>query len=186
MSYAMAAVQRGEYVSMFLFEEWVRLACKRAASLNMDPCPYMDAGRLHMKQIDPAELSPGEFIQQVRDSVEIRGAKIVVIDSLNGYMNAMPGEQHLTIQMHELLAFLNQRGVVTLLVLAQSGLMGAAMSSPVDLSYLADNVMMFRYFEAEGRVRKAISVVKKRSGKHEDTIREMQMKGGGIINIRNR
>lgn len=181
MSYAIAAVKRGEYASIFLFEEWVHLACKRAAALNMDPCPYLNQGKLHIEQIDPAELSPGEFIQHVRDSVEKRGAKVVVIDSLNGYLNAMPGEHHLAIQMHELLAFLNQRGVVTLMVLAQAGLMGPAMRSPVDLSYLADNVMMFRYFEAKGRVRKAISVVKKRSGEHEDTIRELQMKGGHII-----
>jgi circadian clock protein KaiC len=116
----------------------------------------------------------------VRNSVEKRGAKIIVIDSLNGYLNAMPGEQNLAIQMHELLAYLNQHGVVTLMVLAQSGMMGAAMSSPVDLSYLADNVMMFRYFEAGGRVRKAMSVVKKRSGEHEDTIRELHMKDGRI------
>jgi circadian clock protein KaiC len=181
MSYAIAAAERGEYVSIFLFEEWVRLACKRAAALNMDPCPFMDAGKLHIEQIDPAELSPGQFIQHVRDSVEKRGARVVVIDSLNGYLNAMPGEHHLAIQMHELLAFLNQRGVVTLLVLAQSGMMGAAMTSPVDLSYLADNVMMFRYFEAGGRVRKAISIVKKRSGEHEDTIRELQMKNRRIL-----
>jgi len=181
MSYAIAAAERGENVAIFLFEEWVRLACKRAAALNLDPGPYLDTGKLAIEQIDPAELSPGEFIQRVRDCVEKHGARLVVIDSLNGYLNAMPGEHHLAIQMHELLAYLNQRGVVTILVLAQSGMMGAAMTSPVDLSYLADNVMMLRYFEAAGRVRKAISVVKKRSGEHEDTIRELQMRGGRII-----
>jgi circadian clock protein KaiC len=181
MSYAIAAVRRGEFASIFLFEEWVHLACKRAAALNLDPCPYLDAGKLHIEQIDPAELSPGEFIQHVRDSVEKRGAKVVIIDSLNGFLNAMPGEQHLPIQMHELLSFLSQRGVVTLMVLAQAGLIGPTMSSPVDLSYLADNVMLFRYFEAEGRVRKAISVVKKRSGEHEDTIRELRMQQGRIV-----
>jgi circadian clock protein KaiC len=120
-------------------------------------------------------------VQRVRDTVEIKGAKIVVIDSLNGFMNAMPGEAHLPLQMHELLGYLNQRGVLTLLVLSQAGLMGSTMSSPVDLSYLADNVMLFRYFEAEGRVRKALSVVKKRSGMHEDTIRELQMTNGSIV-----
>jgi len=181
MSYAISAVRRGEFASIFLFEEWVHLACKRAAALNMDPCPYLEQGMLHIQQIDPAELSPGEFIQQVRESVEIRGAKVIVIDSLNGYLNAMPGEQHLAIQMHELLAYLNQRGVITILVLAQAGLMGSAMTSPVDLSYLADNVMLFRYFEAGGRVRKAMSIVKKRSGEHEDTIRELQFKDGRIV-----
>ncbi len=180
MSYAISAVERGEFAAIFLFEEWVHLACKRSAALNMDPCPYMHEGKLYMQQVDPAELSPGEFVQHVRDSVEKRGAKVVVIDSLNGFINAMPGEHYLAIQMHELLAYLNQRGVVTILVLAQSGMMGAAMTSPVDLSYLADNVMLFRYFEAAGRVRKAISIVKKRSGEHEDTIRELRVKGGRI------
>lgn len=181
MSYAIAAVGRGEFASIFLFEEGMHLACKRAAALNLDPCPYLEAGKLHIGQVDPAELSPGEFIQHVRDSVEKRGAKVVVIDSLNGFINAMPGEEYLPIQMHELLSFLSQRGVTTLLVLAQSGIISSAVTSPVDLSYLADNVMLFRYFEAEGRVRKAISVVKKRSGEHEDTIRELRMQHGAIV-----
>jgi circadian clock protein KaiC len=176
----MAAVERGETAAMFLFEEWIRLACKRAASLQMDVTTWRDLGKLHMEQIDPAELSPGEFIQRVRDTVEKKNATLIVIDSLNGFINAMPGEHHLAIQMHELLAYLNQRGVATFLVLSQAGLMGANMTSPVDLSYLADNVLLFRYFEADGRVRKALSVVKKRSGGHEDTIRELGMKGGRI------
>jgi circadian clock protein KaiC len=179
LSYAVEASRRGEHASIFLFEEWTHLACKRGASLNLDPCPMLEAETLQMEQIDPAELSPGEFIQHVRDTVE-KGARVVVIDSLNGFINAMPGEHHLAIQMHELLAFLNKKGVVTILVLAQAGLMGAAMTSPVDLSYLADNVMLFRYFEADGRVRKALSVVKKRSGAHEDTIRELNMNEGRI------
>jgi circadian clock protein KaiC len=134
-----------------------------------------------MEQIDPAELSPGEFIEHVRRTVEERDARVIVIDSLNGLINAMPGEQHLPLQLHELLAFLNQRGVVTILVLAQAGLMGSNMTSPVDLSYLADNVMLFRYFEAEGRVRKALSVVKRRGGMHEDTIRELMMADGSLV-----
>ena len=175
MSYAVAAVRRGENASIFLFEELASLACKRAAALNMDPTDHINQGKLHIEQIDPAELSPGEFVHHVRDSVDKRGAKLIVIDSLNGFLNAMPGEANLAIQMHELLAFLNQRGVVTVLVLAQAGLMGSMMSTPVDLSYLSDNVMLFRYFEAGGRVRKAVSVMKKRSGKHEDTIRELMM-----------
>jgi circadian clock protein KaiC len=179
LAYVIEAARRGEFASVFLFEEWTHLACKRGASLNLDPCPYIDAGKIHMEQIDPAELSPGQFIQHVRDSVEQQDAKVVVIDSLNGYINAMPGENHLAIQMHELLAFLNQRGVASFLVLAQAGLMGN-MTSPVDLSYLADNVMLFRYFEAEGRVRKAVSVMKKRSGQHEDTIRELLLRPGRI------
>lgn len=181
MSYAVAAARRGEYASVFLFEELAHLACKRAAALGMDPVGCLTSKKLHIKQIDPAELAPGEFVQHVRSAVEDHGAKVVVIDSLNGYLNSMVGEHHLAIQMHELLAYLNQRGVVTIVVLAQAGLMGAAMTSPVDLSYMADNVMMFRYFEAGGRVRKAVSVVKKRSGAHEDTIRELQMKEGRMI-----
>jgi circadian clock protein KaiC len=181
MSYAVASARRGEYVTMFLFEEWARIAALRAAGLNLDPKPYLESGRIRIKQIDPAELSPGEFIQDVRDSVERRNARIVVIDSLNAFMNAMPGEQHLVLQLHELLAFLNQRGVVTLMALAQMGLMGHAMTAPVDLSYLADNVMLFRFFEAQGRVRKALSIVKKRSGGHEDTIRELKMTDEGIV-----
>ena len=180
LAYGVEAARRGEHVSIFLFEEWIQLACKRAAGLGLDPCPFMDSGNIAMEQIDPAELSPGEFIQHVRRSADEHGAKVVIIDSLNGFINAMPGEHHLALQMHELLAFLNQRGIITILVLAQAGLMGAAMTSPVDLSYLADNVMLFRYFEAGGRVRKALSVVKKRSGPHEDTIRELKMADGKI------
>ena len=173
--YAIEAARRGETVSVFLFEEWIQTACKRCASLNLDPKPFLESGLLHMEQIDPAELSPGEFVQHVRDAVEKRGSTVVIIDSLNGFVNAMPGEHHIVLQMHELLAFLNQYGVVTILVLSQVGLMGTSMNSPVDLSYLADNVMLFRYFEADGRVRKALSVVKRRSGAHEDTIRELKM-----------
>ena len=180
LAYAMAAARRGEVASMFLFEEWTHLTCKRGAGLGLDPVPYLETGKLIMEQIDPVELSPGEFIQRVRDSVDRQGATVVIIDSLNGFINAMPGEQHLPLQMHELLGYLNQRGVITILVLAQAGVMGYSMTSPVDLSYLADNVMLFRYFEAAGRVRKAVSVVKKRSGAHEDTIREIQMADGRI------
>ncbi len=179
LSYAIAAARRGEVASIFMFEEWIQLACKRGASLKLDPAPYLESGKLLMEQIDPAELAPGEFIQRVRDTVDQLDAKVVVIDSLNGFLQAMPGEQHLSLQIHEMLGFLYQRGILTILVIAQSGLLGTSMTSPVDLSYLADNVMLFRYFEAEGRVRKAVSVVKKRSGWHEDTIREIQMTAGG-------
>ncbi len=181
LGYAVSAAARGEFVAMFLFEELTYLACKRGAGLGIDPSRYLEAGKLDMEQIDPAELSPGEFVQRVRNAVEINNAKVVIIDSLNGFINAMPGESHLPLQMHELLGFLNQRGVLTLLVLSQAGLMGTNMVTPVDLSYLADNVMLFRYFEAEGRVRKALSVVKKRSGMHEDTIRELHMSEGRVV-----
>ncbi len=180
MSYAFAAARRGETAAVFLFEEWRRIAIKRAAALGMDPAPFIENGLIRLEQVDPAELSPGEFVQHVRDAVEKNGAKVVIIDSLNGFLNAMPGEQHLPMQMHELLAFLNQRGVATFLVLAQAGLVGSNMTSPVDLSYLADNVLLLRYFEGKGRVHKALSVVKKRGGEHETTIRELNLGVGGI------
>ncbi len=180
LSYAIAAARAGDFVSMFLFEELTQMACKRGAGLNLDPRPWIESGRLHMEQIDPAELSPGEFIQHVRDTVEKQGARVVVIDSLNGFMNAMPDEAHLPLQMHELLGFLNHRGVLTILVLSQAGVMGANMTSGVDLSFLVDYVMHFRFFEGMGRVRKAFSVLKKRSGPHVDTIRELTMANGCI------
>src|SRR6202030_3720490 len=137
------------------------------------------SGRVRMQQIDPAEMSPGEFAHRVRQSVEREGVRVVVIDSLNGYMNAMPEERFLVLQLHELLSYLNQLGVVTIVVLAQHGLMGP-MQTPLDISYLSDVVILLRYFEADGRVRRAISVVKKRSGIHEDTIREFQLTSQGV------
>ncbi len=179
MGYAVAAAGRGEVAAVFLFEEWTKIACRRAAGFGLDPRPHMDKGLLHLEQIDPAELSPGEFVQHVRDGVEKRGARVIVIDSLNGFLNAMPGEHNLALQMHELLAFLNRRGVVTILVLAQTGLVGP-MSSPVDLSYLADNVLLLRFFEAGGKIRKALSVMKKRGGAHEETIRELSFRDSRI------
>jgi circadian clock protein KaiC len=140
---------------------------------------YVDQGLISIQQIDPAEMSPGEFAQLVRDAVNTRGVRVLLIDSLNGYLNAMPDERFLVLQMHELLSYLNQVGVLTIIVLAQHGLLGH-MQAPIDLSYLSDAVIMLRYFEAGGRVRRAISVVKKRSGTHEDTIREFQLTSGGL------
>jgi len=136
-------------------------------------------GTITVQQIDPAELSPGEFVAVVRDAVIRGGARMVVVDSLNGYLNAMPEERFLGLQLHELLTFLRQRGVVVILVVAQHGMVGE-MTAPVDVSYLSDNVVLTRFFEAEGRVRKAISVMKKRAGRHEDTIREVSLGAGGI------
>ena len=130
--------------------------------------------------MDPAELSPGEFVGLVRESVEKNHARVVVIDSLNGYMNAMPEEQFLTAQLHELLTYLGRQGVTTLMVVAQHGMVGAQMQSPIDTSYLADSVVLLRYFEYAGKVKKAISVVKKRSGAHEESIREIRFDGQGI------
>jgi circadian clock protein KaiC len=180
LSYAVAAARRGESASVFLFEEWTRIACRRAANLNIDPCPFLESGLLYFEQINPAELSPGEFVQHVRESVVKRNASIVVIDSLNGFLNAMPGEQYLAMQLRELLAWLNHRGVATILVLAQAGLVGDNIISPIDLSYLADNVLLLRFFETDGEIRKAVSVVKKRGGFHEQTIRELSLRKGEI------
>jgi circadian clock protein KaiC len=151
----------------------------RSASLGIPIQQHVDADRITIKQIDPAELSPGEFAVRVRGAVERDHARIVIIDSLNGYLNAMPDERFLVLQMHELLSYLNQLGVITILVLAQHGLVGP-MQTPVDISYLSDTAIQLRYFEAEGLVRRAISVVKKRSGFHETTIREFKLGSGGL------
>ena len=139
-----------------------------------------DAGEVRVQQIDPAELSPGEFAHMVRRAAEKDSVQVVVIDSLNGYMNAMPEERFLTAQLHEMLSYLGRRGVTTLMVVAQHGMIGSHMQSPVDTSYLADTVVLLRYFEYAGKVKKAISVVKKRSGRHEESIRELRFDGDGI------
>jgi circadian clock protein KaiC len=133
-----------------------------------------------IQQVDPAELSPGELTHAVREAVERRDTSVVVIDSLNGYLNAMPGERFLIVQLHEMLTYLGQARVATLLVSAHHGLIGSHMASPVDASYLADAVILLRYFESKGEVRQAISVMKKRGGAHERTIREFRMDAGGI------
>jgi circadian clock protein KaiC len=179
LTYAMAAATRGERVGVFAFDEGLGTVFARAAGLGMPLQDHVDSGQITVQQIDPAEMSPGEFAYQVRNGVEHDGYRVVIIDSLNGYMNAMPEERFLVLQMHELLSTLNQLGVITILVLAQHGLMGP-MQTPLDISYLSDAVLMLRYFEAEGRVRRAISVVKKRSGAHEDTIREFRLTVEGV------
>jgi circadian clock protein KaiC len=179
LTYAMAAASRAELVTIFAFDEGLGTVFARARGLGMRLQEHVDSGQICIRQIDPAEMSPGEFAHIVRQSVERDGVRAVVIDSLNGYMNAMPEERFLVLQMHELLSTLNQLGVVTILVLAQHGLMGP-MQTPLDISYLSDAVLMLRYFEAEGRVRRAISVVKKRSGVHEDTIREFRLTEQGV------
>lgn len=178
--YAVAAAARGESVAYFTFDEGIDLFMARAAKLGAQLVSEIESGRIAVKQIDPAELSPGEFASVVRTAVEEAGARVVVIDSLNGFLQAMPEEHFLTVQLHELLSFLRQRGVLTMLLLAQHGFLGR-MDVPVDISYLADTVMLTRYFEARGRVRKALSVVKKRSGNHEDTIREFAVTGKGLV-----
>jgi circadian clock protein KaiC len=179
LTYAIAAAARGELVGVFAFDEGLGTVFARAAGLGMPLQAEVGSGRVRVQQIDPAEMSPGEFAHLVRDSVEHHGVRVVIIDSLNGYMNAMPEERFLVLQMHELLSTLNQLGVVTILILAQHGMMGP-MQTPLDISYLSDAVVMLRYFEAEGRVRRAISVVKKRSGAHEDAIREFRLTAEGV------
>jgi circadian clock protein KaiC len=179
LSYAVAAAARGENAVIFAFDEGLGTIFARADSLGIDLRSHVSSGRLVIQQIDPAEMSPGEFAAIVREAVEKQNVRVVVIDSLNGYLSAMPNEKFLILQMHELLSYLNQLGVVTLIVLAQHGLIGP-MQSPLDISYLSDTVVMLRYFEADGMVRRALSVVKKRSGAHEYAIREFLLAQGGI------
>ncbi|HEV7396929.1 MAG TPA: ATPase domain-containing protein [Pyrinomonadaceae bacterium] len=178
--FAASATRRGEHAAIFVFDELKETFIRRADGTGIQLQKSIDNGLLTIQQVDPAELSPGEFAHAVRTSVERSEAKVVIIDSLNGYLNAMPEERFLTIQMHELLTYLNQLGVVTIMVMAQHGFLGSQMGTPVDVSYLADNVLLLRYFEAEGAVRRALSVVKKRTGAHESTIREMKITSDGI------
>jgi circadian clock protein KaiC len=180
VQYALAAIGRSERAAVFSFDESERSVLDRAKSLGGDSARAVDDGGLTVRQVDPASLSPGEFISLVRAAVEHDRARLVVIDSLNGYMSAMPGEQFLVLQMHELLTHLAQQGVLTLLVVAQHGLVTGAGEAPVDVSYLADSILLLRYFEAGGRVRKAISALKKRGGRHEDSVRELRIDDGGI------
>jgi circadian clock protein KaiC len=175
-----AALERGEQAAMFVFDESAHTLLGRARSLGIDLVPHVDGGRLRVQAVDPAELAPGEFTDAIRHAVEEGQAKVVVIDSLNGYLNAMPEERFLVIQLHELLSYLAQHGVATIIVAAQQGLLGGPMHSPVDTTYLADGVILLRYFEFAGEVRQAISVIKKRSGPHERTIREFRLTPGSI------
>ena len=177
--YAVAAGQRGESSAIFMFDESARTLRIRAEGLGMPIGAELDAGRIRVRQVDPGELSVGELVQLVRNEVEEVGVRLVVIDSLNGYLNAIPDERFLTLQLHELLSYLGQRGVTCILVMAQSGMVGN-MTSPVDASYLADSVIVLRYFEAAGEVRQAISVLKRRGGPHERTIREFRFGPRGI------
>jgi circadian clock protein KaiC len=164
---------------MFVFDEELGILYERAKGLNINLQAMVDAGKLFIEQIDAAELTPGEFSARVRRCVEVHGARPVVIDSLNGYQAAMRGEHALVLHMHELLQYLNRQGATTFLIVAQHGLVGD-MRVPVDVTYLADTVILLRYFEAFGRVRRAISVVKKRTSSHEDTIREFRIGGRGM------
>ncbi len=178
--FACTAAKRGEKGAIFTFDETRHSFTQRSQGLGIDLDPFLENGMVHLEQVDPAELSPGEFINRIRHGVENEDWCIVVIDSLNGLLNSMSEEQALIMQLHEVLSYLNQAGVATFLVLAQSGLLGSAMTSPFDVSYLADNVLLLRYFEAGGEVRQAISVVKRRSGPHERSIREFKVADGKI------
>lgn len=179
LTFVQGAINRGENAALFAFDEELGLLTERAKGLGVDLQQMVDSRRLVLEQVDAAELTPGEFSARVRQCVEVHGARTVVIDSLNGYQAAMPGEQALILHMHELLQFLNRQGATTLLTVAQHGLVGD-MRSPVDVTYLADTVLLLRYFEALGRVRRAISVIKKRTGEHEDTIREFRIGRNGF------
>jgi circadian clock protein KaiC len=177
--FVLHALRQGEHAAIFLFDETLESCLIRAAGLGMDLEPFLHDGRLGVQQIDPGELSPGHFVQIVRSAVEVQQVGLLVIDSLNGYLNAMPNEQFLIVQLHELATYLNQKGVLTLLVMSQTGLVGST-EVPIDTSYLTDNVILFRLFEALGEVRHAISVVKKRTGRHERTIRELELTSSGL------
>jgi circadian clock protein KaiC len=179
VQYAVAAAERGDHAAIFAFDESITTMEARSAALGIKLKEGKAAGQVQVHQVDPAELSPGEFAYKVRQVVERDNARVVVIDSLNGYLNSMPEERFLTAQLHELLTYLGRRGVTTMMVVAQHGMLGS-MSTPVDTSYLADSVVMLRYFENAGKVKKAISVLKNRSGAHEESIRELRFDGKGI------
>jgi circadian clock protein KaiC len=176
---ARAALQRGEKVVYYLFDEGLGTLLIRSKALGLDIEPYRQTGQMVVQNLDPAEVSPGEFANMVRAAVEDRGVQTVVIDSLNAYLQAMPGDKHLLLQMHELLTYLNQRGVVTILILAQHGVLGDVRSD-VDLSYLSDGILLFRFFEARGSLLKAVSMVKSRTSDHELTIREFRLGKHGV------
>jgi circadian clock protein KaiC len=180
LSFVASAVKRGERAAMFVFDEELGLLIERAKGLGIDIQAMVDGDSLTIEQVDAAELTPGELSERVRRCVEENGASTVVVDSLNGYQASMPGEQALILHMHELLQYLNRQGVSTFLTVAQHGLVGD-MKAPVDVTYLADTVILLRYFEAKGRVRRAVSVIKKRTSAHEDTIREYRIGRSGIV-----
>lgn len=180
IQYAAAALKAGERAAVYTFDEVLHTLFGRAEKLCPGVRDFAETGRLQVAQVDPAELSPGAFADGVRNAVECDGVRVVVIDSLNGYMSSMPEERYLTTHLHELFAYLNQNGVVTILVVAQHGAVGTG-EAPVDVSYLADTVLLMRYFEAQAEIRRAISVFKKRSGPHERTLRELHITSQGIV-----
>ena len=176
--FAATTAARGDRAALFVFDESVDSLLARADSLGIPLREKVDAGTVTIMPVDPAELAPGQLTAAIRAAVEVDGARMVVIDSLNGYLNSMPEERYISVHLHEVLAYLGQRGVATLLVTAQHGLIGSGMQAPVEASYLVDAVVLLRYFEARGEIRQAISVVKKRGGAHERTIREFRLDNG--------
>lgn len=180
LQYACAATQRGDHAASFVFDESKAALLARSEGVGLKLREGVGKGEIALRQIDPVEISPGEFAAMVRKCVEEDGARVVIIDSLNGYLNAMPQDNFLIAQLHELLSYLGNQGVTTFMVVAQSGMLGPAMNSPVDASYLADSIVMLRYFEHGGKVRKALSVFKKRTGGHEGSIRELWFDKDGV------
>lgn len=180
LQYVFAACERGENATVFEFDERIGTMIARSKAMGFDLQKHLDSGCLRIIQSDPSEMSPGEFAWNIRRDVQERNCKMIVVDSLDGYIAAMPQEQELLLQMHELLSFLNQKGVVTFLVNLQAGLMGSSNGLGLNLSYFSDAVLLIRYFEDRGRVRKAISAIKNRGGAHEDTIRELRIDAQGV------
>lgn len=176
---ALTAIGRGDKVAYYLFDEGIATLLARSRSMGMNLEPHIDSGALQIFQIDPAEVTPGEFASWVRRAVERDGVRFLVIDSLNAFLQAMPGEKYLLLQMHEMLSYLNQQGVITMLLLGQHGIVGDVRSE-IDLSYLSDTIVLFRYFEARGSVLKAISVAKSRTTEHQTSIREFRLARNGV------
>jgi circadian clock protein KaiC len=180
IQYVIAACKRGENCTLYEFDERIGTLLARAKAMGMDLQPFIDGGSLVINQVDPAELSPGEFTARVRHEVEQRKVKIIAIDSLEGYVSAMPQEQQLILQLHELLSYMNQQGVLTFLIAPQHGLVGTMATGQLNVSFLADTVVLLRFFEAEGRIRKAVSIIKHRGGPHENAIRELRIDAQGV------
>ena len=181
LQYAKQMASKGDRGVLFAFDETRAIMLARAKALGLDLEKHIKNGVITVQQVDPAEISPGEFAARIREAVDA-GCKLLVIDTLNGYLNAMPGERYLVNQLHELVTYLNFKGVLTILILAQHGLVSAA-EAPVDLSYLSDTVVNLRYFETAGEVKQSIAVIKKRSGRHEKTIREFKLEDGKGIRV---
>jgi circadian clock protein KaiC len=181
LQYAEEMAAKGDPGIIFAFDETRAIMLARAKALGLNLEEYIESGVITVQQVDPAEISPGEFTARIRDAVN-GGCKLVVIDTLNGYLNAMPGEKYLNSQLHELVTYLNYKGVLTIFILAQHGLVVAA-EAPVDLSYLSDTVVSLRFFEAAGEVRQSVAVIKKRSGRHEKTIREFRLESGHGLRV---